>query len=525
MTADQESGGPKRVWAIVAFLVLLGAVPLIVNPVAPFEDWPSHLARVRILADMAAGEPFWRQFYGPPEYFLPDVALDVMVGGLHRAGLPIDRAGTVFLLFCYALFAGGVTLYARALGRRDPFRPLFASLLFINGSLVSGSINYVAGSGLAFGCAGLWIAARGTAWRYLTAIAGACAIFFFHIVAALLFVLFIGLSGLAAILAASGPFLGRLRLAHFSPAAALLTIAALMARVPEVNNLVPSAGRGEIMYAGDGLAQILSLKLRMLIHPLVDGAGVAGAAVLVGGLGLIFALALAGGRVSWRNQAGAAAGLVFLIALAAPRGIGVGYGLDYRFMPVFYVLVLIGATFDWRRVPARRAAFAVLAALCLIRPALLVRDYRADARFLTEVDDALDEIPRHGLLLAGIGTRRTAIPWSEYWAPPAEYLATRAVRNQVFVPSTFAVPGQHPLAVKSGYWTWLPMPDFTGPDDTPASLWDVRKICGEWAEAGHREPVFLLIVHPSAYSRDVFTDRQTVRSGERFQLVRPCSAP
>jgi hypothetical protein len=55
------------------------------------------------------------------------------------------------------------------------------------------------------------------------------------------------------------------------------------------------------------------------------------------------------------------------------------------------------------------------------------------------------------MLLSGIGTPRTAIPWDAFWRPPAEYMGTQAIAGRVFVPSVFALRSQHTLALRDEF--------------------------------------------------------------------------
>ena len=65
-------------WIAAILACALGATPLLFTDLAPLQDWPSHLARIRILNAMLAGPSPWDRFYDINSFFLPNVILELV---------------------------------------------------------------------------------------------------------------------------------------------------------------------------------------------------------------------------------------------------------------------------------------------------------------------------------------------------------------------------------------------------------------------------------------------------------------
>jgi hypothetical protein len=282
-------------------------------------------------------------------------------------------------------------------------------------------------------------------------------------------------------------------------------------------------GGGPIVYTGaPSPAAIAKGKLILLFHPLLDGSGVAGAAILVSGMSLVLLLTLCTGRPrlsprGWFVLAGLA-GLV----VVCPNGIGAGYGLDYRLVIPLACVVVSATTLAWRHPRARYLVFGVLLATSAARSASFIADFTRDKATYRAFEAAVTQIPPDSVLLTGMGSRWDDIAWGRFWAPPAEYLATEAVAVRVFVPTVFAIASQHPLVLNPRFGGWRSFVFFASSDDAARSRSRLAAACSDWQAFGHTGAVLMLLVYPSNNSNALIPRAAVVRSGPGFELVDGC---
>ncbi len=174
-------------WIAAILAVALGTTPLFFTDLAPLQDWPSHLARIRILNEMLAGPSPWDRFYDINSFFLPNIILELVTLPLLKLGLSIDQAGRFFLLLLYAVFILGFCRLAVAGRTMTPLKLLFATLLFYNSSLFYGLVNFEFGLGVMMLMLGIWIDGSPKT-RLAASTLGVAAIFPCHLVAAFLYV-------------------------------------------------------------------------------------------------------------------------------------------------------------------------------------------------------------------------------------------------------------------------------------------------------------------------------------------------
>jgi hypothetical protein len=513
---------PVPAWLSVAALiaVICGALPLLAGRPAALEDWPGHVARVEILAQLLAGNSFWSQFYQINTFLLPNISVDLGILALHTIGLSIAVAAEVTLLATYVLFVGAASALAWALRAADPLKPLIAVALFYNGALMDGFVNYMLGAGVALCFLTAWVRASTPVSRLLIALSGGVVVVFCHIIAAGFFLCVLGLLELTALLRVRQWNMTVL-CRHASSVAAAVPIFILFA-------LSPTSGASDINYGNDLSVQaILKSKLSLFVHPVVDGSGPLGAAILLIG-GLLFAgavgVAVRRGHLVLRALPGwfvLVPGL-FALFLLAPNGVGDGLGLDYRLPPLVFLLTVLFVQLDWRNGRVRLLCFAILLLVSLARSASLTRDAVANQAVYRGFATAARTIPDDSMLLSGIGTPRTAIPWSEFWRPPAEYMGTLAIADRVFVPSVFALRSQHTLVLRDVFRGLGRQFDVSDPDAVAEMRGVAHRTCALWQGLGHRGAVFMVVVYPSAFSDGVFVPAARRAAGEGFRLIDLC---
>lgn len=501
--------------------VICGALPLLAGRPAALEDWPSHVARIDILAQLLAGNVSWSQFYKVNTFLLPNISVDLSVLALHTIGLSVAVAAEITLLGTYFLFIGAASALAYVLRAADPLKPLVAVILFYNGALMDGFVNYLMGTGVALCFLTAWVAASRTEWRTLVAVSGGVTVFFCHVVAAGFFLCAIGLLEFATLLSVRRWSLAILW-RNASAAVAAVPVLLLFA-------LSPTSGASKVYYGNDlSLSGLLQSKLSLFVHPVVDGSGPLGMAILLSGallLAAAMALAAHRGQLILRALPGwfvLIPGLVALF-LIAPNGIGDGLGLDYRLPPLVFLLAVLFVRLEWRDRRMQWLCFAILLLLSLARSAALTRDAEANQAVYRGFAAAALSIPADSMLLSGIGTQRTAIPWSEFWRPPAEYLGALAVANKVFVPSVFALRSQHTLVLNDRFGGLRRQFDVSGADGMAEMREVAGRTCALWHRLGHAGSVYLNVVYPSAFSDAALPPAARRAEGAGFRLVELCA--
>jgi hypothetical protein len=211
-----------------------------------------------------------------------------------------------------------------------------------------------------------------------------------------------------------------------------------------------------------------------------------------------------------------------LLVLVSPNGIGIGYGLDYRLVVPTATVAVCGMRFSWRTLSGRWIAFGVLLIASLARTASFAHDFWRDEATFMAFRQVAATLHPDSVLLTGIGTRREAIPWAAFWAPPTEYLGTGAVAAHVFVPTVFAIASQHPIAANDWFSGWQSFALYDSSDDEAASAPRVKKICAEWPARGHTGQVLMLLAYPSAESDRLIPPGLIVGFGPGFRVADIC---
>lgn len=487
-----------------------GAVPLLVGWITPLQDWPSHLARVHILHQLAT-DPFWQRYYDAPGFFVPNAMLDVVLLGLQKLGLGIVPAARVFLLATYGVFVAGFHGLSRACGARSRLTLPLAVLLFYCGPLFWGLINYVFGLGLMLGLLGAWMARERVASRLGLAVGGAVALFFCHLVPAFLFAGILGCLELHQV--ATAPPGARLRrLVRCTSPVALAAVVALL--------LLSPAGQDSlgVAYAGAGSpAEFLRWKAGIFVKALLGGALASDLAVA--GLGAGFALALLlTCRV--RMQARIAFVITALVGLtlAAPQRVGAGSLFDYRMAIVPLIVAAASLRFLPRHAGGLRWPVAALTLLVAIRSAALSIAWLQQDGLITGLDRALAALPRGSVLFAGFGRPKEAISWAEWWGPAISNGGALAALHGVFVPSVFAYATQQPLSLKPAWRAWNQAGDFSTPERLALAAEQARAACHDGSNGG----AALLVLYPAAFVQQPRFGSVAPGSTDRYALLRAC---
>lgn len=428
-------------------LLILGLgvamLPLLASEMPPLFDYPSHLARMHVLArwDEFASNAFFER----DAFLIPNVMSDV-IGIRLMALLDPLSAGRVLLALTLASMLGGAfALHAAATGRASPWPVLLVLPFLYNEMFFWGFLNYMLGLALMlWACAAwLYLEERGRAMQLAAGTVFAVLVFFAHLVA-------FGLLALAvAALELRRSWLNRAA----GPAVAFRRLAASAAIF----------GPSFVLYAMRSPSRDLDLavafnfdayhKLSPFTRLLSSGNPEADTLVLLGTTGIAAAL-LASRRARLEPRLAMLSVLFVLLSIALPYTALGSFFLDER---VAIAAALVGfaavggvAPGADRRIPWGIAAAGIaLLALATGRTMVIVDDWRRlDGRYAAMLE-AFEHIPEGSLVIPAEGAPfEYALGWFESRSrrPPVEHAASYATitRNAV-VTNIFARRGQNPL--------------------------------------------------------------------------------
>ena len=157
MTPAAET--PRARDCIVLILILAFAAAAAYSvwsaPYVPFQDYPSHLFRVHVLAhydDPAFG---FSQYFVPNWGLTPNQLSDFIVFALARA-LPVDPAARVYFTLYIFLLPLSVFFFARRIAPGNGHYALAASLLTLNHFVLMANENFLSSLPVLFFFLGIW---------------------------------------------------------------------------------------------------------------------------------------------------------------------------------------------------------------------------------------------------------------------------------------------------------------------------------------------------------------------------------
>jgi hypothetical protein len=501
---------------IAIVLCLYAAVPLLAAMPAPLQYWPSHLARVDILRQVLDGSAFWQRFYTLNTFLVPDIAQDGLLLLLERLGLSLDAASAIFLLLTYALFVIGFCRLAMSFGAGDETKPLLAAVLFYCGPLFWGLASFVAGVGLMLLMVALWLArADRPVARLFVAVAGGAAIFFCHVIPALLFAGILGCLDLHAIIVATAR--PERRLARNGTSVAAVATAIILFFVSPVGH----DRLWFIGWAGDGtVIGYLHEKASTVAKAFLDGAP-ASAVALVAAAAILAAMLAVAARVRISAPALLIVFALGAMTFVAPLEIGSGSKIDYRLAFVLGVFAAATTSITWRRTGGRTAAVLLLCCLVTLRSGVIAASWHDQARSLTAVEGEFATLPAGSFVLSAIDRPIQDVSWREFWSLPVFHVETLAARHGFFVPTVFALPSQHALVLKSDFREWDVTAKLPTPDKLEGFLASALPLCPVARRENAAASVYLFVIYPSPEN----TGRQGRAFGNGlFRLINVCAA-
>jgi len=428
-------GLSRAQWLPISILLCaLVLLPLFLVTVPPLVDYPNHLARCSILAQLPHS-PLLSSIYEPRNVVLPNLAMDAIVVPLCHV-MPALLAGKIFCgLVLLVMFTGGIALNA-ACGRKLTLWSFVPALLLYNHIYVFGFLNYLFGIGLMlWGLAGwIYLRERPWGWRIGTAASFAVVLFFCHLMA----VFFFGV----ALLGWEISHWRRDATRRFGTLRRDLGLLALVFIAP-ILLLKMSPTQAEVgVYLWDTWANKWNEALQLArIDP--SHWDETWTYALFAVVGLAFAL----GVLKVEKRMRLAVGLVFVAFIALPLSFATSSEVDVRVPIVCALLLLASSEFRFSRpklLPYTIVATSALFGLRMVQVTLHWSDY---GKISDQLAHDISVVPPASLVFTA-ADRHVELYEEEGWDPPLIHVALLAAPRGVFFPQIFALPNQHPLAIR-----------------------------------------------------------------------------
>lgn len=417
-----SSGGQPR-WLLAA-LVAVVLLPLLLTPHPPLQDWANHIARLHVLSN--PDDPVLSQFYRPDWALRPNLAFDLPAVVLARF-MPAEAAGKIFLLFAMAVFATAPMALEKALRGEIRGASLLALPFVFNLALQKGFLGFYLAAGLSVWAYALWIAASGPWRRAAVAHVSAAILFICHLYALGVFGLLIGGHWLGERLA--GRTSGRSWLV-----AGLLSGSAFL--IPAWLFLSsPTAEAAAITrYVS------LDLKLRGLVSALQLLPTPVSLAVTALAL-LPFGLRLMRRQTLFDPAVRVPLIVLCILPLVLPFWLMSSANADWRLVPPLVLVIAGAADLSLATKAARRTIALYAGGLAVVASVSAGLFWHAAQPMIASIERVMAPLQPGARLFPAI---LDPLPWNEDLLV-FQHEPSRAVLQQVFVPSVFAYPSQQPL--------------------------------------------------------------------------------
>ncbi len=462
-------------WCLLGLALLSVVLPIAAVRYLPLNDYPFHLARIFILADIDG--PIFSRFYEPGNWLLPNIALDAVGLAIAQITGP-ELAVRIFVGLALVLQLAGAAALHRAAHGRLSLWPLLALVPVYNGIVSYGFLNYLFGTGLALLAAAGWLAYRDRPWVLPFGFIAACVLMLCHMEAFGVFAVIVGMAEIArAWTTARG---SADSLAALIPAAVRLAIAALpfLAAIALFLALSPTSNDldGGFRYGGFRIANLIYGPVFALASsvPMLD----------------LLAAGLAGGLFCWAWWSGrlqiSVPVLLGALTLAAasvllPRYmLGSDFG-NVRLAPAA-VMVAIAAIDIRPATGLRRDALtlvlvATIAVLAISRSVGLTMVWTKWESRITPIIADFAELPEGAMIFKAMhGPLPVLMPNSAEaraaWKPSIKHVASyAAIDKPRFVPAIYTDPHKQPLNIAPAFQA---IKDLQGQNpfevETPADL-------------------------------------------------------
>jgi hypothetical protein len=142
-------------WIFFAIACLLLCLPIFLVSYTPLVDYPSHLARAYVIANISDTSVFQQNYILAHEP-LPNLASDIIITPLLRF-VGFRTAGRMFLVATVLLFALGCHLMGKTIAGCPVKRAILCAFFVYNSMFFYGFVNYVFGLGMFLVGLSLWL--------------------------------------------------------------------------------------------------------------------------------------------------------------------------------------------------------------------------------------------------------------------------------------------------------------------------------------------------------------------------------
>ncbi|MBA4367688.1 MAG: hypothetical protein C0403_08625 [Desulfobacterium sp.] len=415
-------------------LLLISLIPLGMVRFPPMVDYPNHLARMYLLANLDQSD-ILSEFYRIKWTVLPNLAMDVIVPPLIKI-FPLEIAGRIFIAIILLLLLSGTCALFYALHRRISVWPLLAVLFLYNRVLLWGFLNCLFGIGLMLWVLAAWIffSDRPAYVRAIGFIIPALCLFFSHIFA-------LGVYGLCIV----GYEFSAHRRSGFRNQATALGISLVQFILPGILFLFfsPAAPADQAgIYYGSFFWRFVAVLYPVLnYYPVLD----IGTALMLGGL---FVTGILTKKIHIAEAMYGPLVLLFILFWIMPMQIITSDRNEMRISITLAFLITAASAPEPGSIRHWRTGVALLLVLVGVRTAVLTTQwFRADeiySQYLT----AFEQIKPGGRLF-------TAIAYPGVWKPfpvPLTHIPCLAIiQRSAFVPSLLAYSTQQPVQLAEVY--------------------------------------------------------------------------
>jgi hypothetical protein len=441
MSIRRPKGGVLLALAAAA----IACVPLLCSRVPPLYDYPAHLARMWITADLLTHRHA-SEMYALHPAIVPNLATDLFVVPLVVAGVNVEIAGRLCLAALILGIGVGVVRLNRALMGGVSALPVLAFGLVYAEPFQFGFINYIAGVGVLLNALAFWVSARNPARLVAIGAVGCVVLFLCHLIAC---VAFIGAVLTLEVFDASREWWrGGQITAHARRAAALVPGILLTAMLYKLAPLADTGAHDSMLQEFWKHPPVVRDRLGMLFHavdgyrPLLDWTSLA---VLL----LVLAVSWQRGRLRLHlTMVPVILGLTAVFAVFPDHWAGTSYIVDR--LP-FLIALLALASLDVIFVtPRGRAIFAsLILAMVVMRGASAALVWRkADIAYAPMIT-ALSALPDGTRIYTATIYHDTSK--TELVQPFAHLPAVAALRHVVFDAGVFADPSQNIVVQTPAY--------------------------------------------------------------------------
>ena len=435
-------GTRRRVFGAAAIVSVLALLPILVVQHLPLLDAPAHEARLALLRTLwvdGGSSPFYRA----ADPFSANMAFDAIGVVLVQVVSP-EVAGRVFLGLTMLVTLWGVLALNRVVIGRWSLAPLVLGLVLYHTAVILCFFSYLFGLALV-----PWaLAARLSVRKPWAGFAVGClctvVLTFSHLFAAGIYVVVLACDRAVRVLQGRLPLRTALiSLAEVLPAAVL---------IPTVFR----GGGGGALLTYMHRPSFVAVKAAGLPEAFSCGSLWGDGALI---MGLIALLAVAVSRAKLTLRWPAAAGVIALLALyvALPFALGSASNVDKR-MPIAVAVVAL-CFLDVRLHPGvwtRRLIGAAVAAFTIKQLAVTLLWINLDPAIESAVA-TLRALPPGAVIMQAEcrPVVRSLGDIHSKWHPPLSHTAAlAALDDKRFVASSWAIPGQQPIAVQPPYWPY-----------------------------------------------------------------------